>query len=244
MKHRSENAACDIFSVFRDGWSVNAHLVNLIRSFWVFSSARLSSLRPPTKRSWAQPRLRAVPIIEKRTLSPPCFSSFNFQSTRSQGATLALEPSGPPRLRRPDCTLSRARWLTFRNRNLLVLNSAELMISFLVLFLQEPEPFFLASLLTNPLQSLETNFASESKLVMFHFMPNLAVCCPCCLCVIWSVVRWLPPQIVGVSSYCGFLWGCHQILSGIRPSHPTWPNCLDVPWPEFQTSSSSSSSSS
>ena len=30
--------------------------------------------------------------IEKRALPPPCFPSFNFQSTRSQGATLALLP--------------------------------------------------------------------------------------------------------------------------------------------------------
>jgi len=30
--------------------------------------------------------------IEKRALTPPCFPSFNFQSTRSQGATLALLP--------------------------------------------------------------------------------------------------------------------------------------------------------
>jgi len=30
--------------------------------------------------------------IEKRPLPPPCFPSFNFQSTRSQGATLALLP--------------------------------------------------------------------------------------------------------------------------------------------------------
>ena len=34
--------------------------------------------------------------------------------------------------------------------------------------------------------------------------------------------------------YCGFLWGCHRILSGIRPSYPAWPNCLDVPWPTCQ----------
>jgi len=32
--------------------------------------------------------------IEKRALPPPCFPSFNFQSTRSQGATLALLPGG------------------------------------------------------------------------------------------------------------------------------------------------------
>jgi len=30
--------------------------------------------------------------IEKKALPPPCFPSFNFQSTRSQGATLALLP--------------------------------------------------------------------------------------------------------------------------------------------------------
>jgi len=30
--------------------------------------------------------------IEKKALLPPCFPSFNFQSTRSQGATLALLP--------------------------------------------------------------------------------------------------------------------------------------------------------
>jgi len=30
--------------------------------------------------------------IEKRALSPLCFQSFNFQSTRSQGATLAVLP--------------------------------------------------------------------------------------------------------------------------------------------------------
>ena len=30
--------------------------------------------------------------IDKRALPPPCFPSFNFQCTRSQGATLALLP--------------------------------------------------------------------------------------------------------------------------------------------------------
>ena len=34
----------------------------------------------------------SLPEIQKRALPPPCFPSFNFQSTRSQGATLALLP--------------------------------------------------------------------------------------------------------------------------------------------------------
>ena len=34
----------------------------------------------------------SLSTIEKRALPPPCFPSFNFQSIRSQGATLALLP--------------------------------------------------------------------------------------------------------------------------------------------------------
>jgi len=37
-------------------------------------------------------KARSLSEIEKRTLPPPCFPIFNFQSTRSQGATLALLP--------------------------------------------------------------------------------------------------------------------------------------------------------
>jgi len=40
--------------------------------------------------------------IEKSALPPPCFPSFNFQSTRSQGATLALMP--PVSYARTDAT--------------------------------------------------------------------------------------------------------------------------------------------
>jgi len=64
--------------------------------------------------------------IEKRALPPPCFPSFNFQSSRSHGATLALLHRC---LRRPDCTSSQVRCIPSQPDQLMTQSIATLLLS-------------------------------------------------------------------------------------------------------------------
>jgi len=50
------------------------------------------STHPKSSSLYGTVKAGSLSKIEKRGLPPPCFPSFNFQSTRSQGAMLALLP--------------------------------------------------------------------------------------------------------------------------------------------------------